>query len=142
MKKENLKNRIKVGDEVIYFDGRNQLDVEKVESIISTDNGKVAVLTNNARVNRYPDSNGKLIRVNPDGTKMKTNKGFVSIATPELLKLRKAITSKRLCSSYLNILNKNILTALDNKPWEYWTEADKDLIIEVSEKLKEIVEEE
>ena len=141
MKKANLKNRIKVGDEVIYFDGRNQLDVERVESIISTDNGKVAVLTNNARVNRYPDSNGKLIRVNPDGTKMKTNKGFVSIATPELLKLRKAITSKRLCSSYLNILNKNILTALDNKPWEYWTEADKDLIIEVSEKLKEIVEE-
>ena len=141
MKKANLKNRIKVGDEVIYFDGRNQLDVEKVESIISTDNGKVAVLTNNARVNRYPDSNGKLIRVNPDGTKMKTYKGFVSIATPELLKLRKAITSKRLCSSYLNILNKNILTALDNKPWEYWTEADKDLIIEVSEKLKEIVEE-
>ena len=43
MKKENLKNRIKVGDEVIYFDGRNQLDVEKVESIISTDIGKVAV---------------------------------------------------------------------------------------------------
>ena len=141
MKKENLKNRIKVGDEVIYFDGRSQLDVEKVESIISTDNGKVAVLTNNDRVNRYPDSKGKLIRVNPDGTKMKTNKGFVSIATPELLKLRKAITSKRLCSSYLNILNKNILTALDNKPWEYWTEADKDLIIGVSEKLKEIVEE-
>lgn len=141
MKKENLKNRIKVGDEVIYFDGRNQLDVEKVESIISTDNGKVAVLTNNARVNRYPDSKGKLIKVNPDGTKMKTDKGFVSIATPELLKLRKAVLSKRLCSSYLNTLNKNILTPLDNKPWEYWTEADKDLIIEVSEKLKEIVEE-
>lgn len=49
-----LKNRLEVGDEVIYFDGRTLMEITKVVSVDKKT--KSAKLENQIKVNRQPNS--------------------------------------------------------------------------------------
>jgi hypothetical protein len=131
MKKEKIKTSkvktLEVGDKIFYYDGLVNFHIEEVVEI----KGEGAILSNNSMIELKPGVNGLFSRLNPTKSVLPKRDLFIKKLTPELEKLYKAIMCKKRINNYLFNLNMGVLKRADTTPWDRWSEAMQDNLINI-----------
>lgn len=135
------KIKLREGDKVFYFDGYTYFNIEEVIEIRKPE--KQAVLSNQAIITRYSDSDGEFTiqgfnhHLIPTGSRP-----CVKAATKELEKLVLAVKAKKRIMNYIFRLEHDILKKSDLKIWDRWTEHIQDSLINIAGKLASAMENE
>lgn len=128
--KQETNKRLEVGDKIFYHDGKTQWDIETVESINKAE--KSVTLSNNVIISRQPKSDGTFEKLNG----VTPNKDVqIRLATPELLKRRKAVLSRRLIQGYIINLQNGLLKNTELKSWERWSNSTQDKLISMAGRM-------
>ena len=139
MEEPTLKNRLEVGEKIFYFDGQTQWDIETVESVNKAE--KYAVLSNNARISRYPNPDGTFTKLNQNGSFNSNKYSVIKRATPDMIKLRTAILSHKKIHGYMYLINNTLLKTTDINNWMKWSETRQDKLISIAGHLAKGIEE-
>lgn len=128
--KNQLKDRLEVGDELFFYDQKTILEKTKVVSVDKK--AKTALLENRVIISRYPENKGnfKVIGKNHGHLVLRLNE--------ELEIIHSAHISKRNIETYMDTLNTIFR---NNKNLMEMGKGDIELLIKVHKKLSKVFEE-
>lgn len=139
MEEPKFNNRLEVGEKIFYFDGFNQWDIETVESVNKAE--KYVVLSNNAHISRYPNTDGTFTKLNQNGSFNSNKYQVIKRATPDMIKIRTAILSFKKIHGYMYLINNTLLKTTDINNWNRWSESRQDKLISIAGHLAKGIEE-
>lgn len=140
MEEPTLKNRLEVGEKILYFDGQTQWDIETVESVNKAE--KSAVLSNNAHISRYPNPDGTFEKLNPTKSYFPNRPGLViRRATDDIIKLRTAIMSYKKLKSFISNIEQGLMKTTPITEWQRWSGHKQDQLISLAGHLAKGMEE-
>ena len=132
MRKEKAKTKIRVGEKIFYYDGDTNFSIEEVIEVDKKQ--KLAVLSNNARIVRFENSEGCFKILSPH-----RDKALAKRSSDELEAIREAIMAKRRIHNYLFRLDRDLLQRTNPADWKAWTEKQRDSLIKLANALEEIL---
>lgn len=128
--KNQLKDRLEVGDELFFYDQKTILEKTKVVSVDKK--AKTALLENQVIISRYPENKGNFKVIG------KNNGHLVLRLNEELEMIHSAHISRRNIETYMDTLNTIFR---NNKNLIEMSKVDMELLIKVHKKLSKVFEE-
>lgn len=132
MRKQKAKTKLHEGEKIFYYDGDTSFSIEEVTRIDKK--LKFALLSNNAKIARFENSEGNFKILTPH-----KDKAVAKRSTEELVALREAVMAKRKIKNYLFRLDRDLLQRTNPTNWGEWTEDQRTKLITLANALEEIV---
>jgi len=130
MRKEKAKTKIKEGEKIFYYDGDTSFSIEEVVTVDKKQ--KLAVLSNNAKIVRFENSEGNFKILTPH-----KDRALARRCTEELEFTKEAIMAKRRIKNCLFRLDRDLLQRTNPMNWKEWTEEQKNKLINLAKALEE-----
>ena len=128
--KNQLKDRLEVGDELFFYDQKTILEKTRVVSVDKK--AKTALLENRVIISRYPENTGNFKVIG------KNTGHLVLILNEDLEMIHSAHISRRKIETYMNTLNTIFR---NNKNLMEMGKVDMELLIKVHKRLSKVSEE-